>query len=145
MTVAAAGLGYADTTGARLGDVHSNTPIVSQGESVSATPRSCSRPGVLLDRDGTIVGDHGYVGSVNRVEFNQGATEAAHQPPAHHGVEDLSVSVGDHPPDRRLRRRPRRAAPARRYKSAGTGGGKGKPFIPATTAAAASASTAATG
>ena len=35
-----------------------------------------SRPGVLLDRDGTIIVDHGYVGSVDRVEFVAGAIEA---------------------------------------------------------------------
>lgn len=37
---------------------------------------SCSRPGVLLDRDGTIIVDHGYVGSVDRVEFIEGSPEA---------------------------------------------------------------------
>lgn len=37
---------------------------------------SFSRPGVLLDRDGTIIVDHGYVGSVDRVEFVDGAIEA---------------------------------------------------------------------
>jgi D,D-heptose 1,7-bisphosphate phosphatase len=38
----------------------------------------CSRrrPGVLLDRDGTIIVDHGYVGSVDRVDFIHGAPEA---------------------------------------------------------------------
>lgn len=35
-----------------------------------------NRPGVLLDRDGTIIADHGYVGSVDRVEFLDGAIEA---------------------------------------------------------------------
>jgi D,D-heptose 1,7-bisphosphate phosphatase len=35
-----------------------------------------ARPGVLLDRDGTIIADHGYVGSVERVEFIDGAIEA---------------------------------------------------------------------
>lgn len=35
-----------------------------------------TRPGVLLDRDGTIIVDHGYVGSVDRVEFIPGAAEA---------------------------------------------------------------------
>jgi histidinol-phosphate phosphatase family protein len=35
-----------------------------------------SRPGVLLDRDGTIIADHGHVGSVDRVEFLDGAIEA---------------------------------------------------------------------
>ncbi len=37
---------------------------------------SCSRAGILLDRDGTIIVDHGYVGSVDRVEFIAGAPEA---------------------------------------------------------------------
>jgi D,D-heptose 1,7-bisphosphate phosphatase len=32
--------------------------------------------GVLLDRDGTIIVDHGYVGSVDRIEFIAGAPEA---------------------------------------------------------------------
>ena len=34
------------------------------------------RPGVLLDRDGTIISDHGYIGSVDRVEFLDGAIDA---------------------------------------------------------------------
>lgn len=34
------------------------------------------RAGVLLDRDGTIIVDHGYVGSIDRVEFIPGAPEA---------------------------------------------------------------------
>lgn len=34
------------------------------------------RPGILLDRDGTIIVDHGYVGSVERVEFIEGAAGA---------------------------------------------------------------------
>jgi histidinol-phosphate phosphatase family protein len=38
--------------------------------------RSRSRPGILLDRDGTIIVDHGYVGSVDRVELIEGAAEA---------------------------------------------------------------------
>jgi D,D-heptose 1,7-bisphosphate phosphatase len=37
------------------------------------------RPGVLLDRDGTIIVDHGYVGSVDRVDFIDGAPEAIAQ------------------------------------------------------------------
>lgn len=40
----------------------------------AAVPRS--RPGILLDRDGTIIIDHGYVGSIDRVEFIEGAPEA---------------------------------------------------------------------
>jgi len=35
-----------------------------------------NRPGVLLDRDGTVIADHGYVGSVDRVEFLDGAIDA---------------------------------------------------------------------
>lgn len=38
-----------------------------------------SRPGILLDRDGTIIVDSGYVGSVDRVEFIAGAAEAIAQ------------------------------------------------------------------
>ena len=38
--------------------------------------RARPRPGVLLDRDGTIIVDHGYVGSVDRVEFIEGAASA---------------------------------------------------------------------
>lgn len=34
------------------------------------------RAGVLLDRDGTIIVDHGYVGTIERVEFIEGAAEA---------------------------------------------------------------------
>jgi D,D-heptose 1,7-bisphosphate phosphatase len=57
--------------------------MVSTGAGLSlagtGTPqaqRSCARPGILLDRDGTIIMDHGYVGSVDRVEFIDGAPEA---------------------------------------------------------------------
>jgi histidinol-phosphate phosphatase family protein len=35
-----------------------------------------NRSGVLLDRDGTIIADDGYVGSVERVEFLDGAIQA---------------------------------------------------------------------
>jgi histidinol-phosphate phosphatase family protein len=35
-----------------------------------------ARPGILLDRDGTIIVDHGYVGSIDRVEFIEGAPQA---------------------------------------------------------------------
>src|SRR5258708_1314081 len=44
--------------------------------SVNEPPASRLRPGILLDRDGTIIVDHGYVGSVDRVEFIEGAPEA---------------------------------------------------------------------
>jgi D,D-heptose 1,7-bisphosphate phosphatase len=39
-------------------------------------PKSRSRPGILLDRDGTIIVDHGYVGSIDRVDFIEGSPEA---------------------------------------------------------------------
>ncbi len=44
--------------------------------SVNEPPASRLRPGILLDRDGTIIVDHGYVGSVDRVEFIEGSAEA---------------------------------------------------------------------
>ena len=37
---------------------------------------SPGRPGILLDRDGTIIVDHGYVGTIDRVEFIDGAADA---------------------------------------------------------------------
>jgi histidinol-phosphate phosphatase family protein len=42
----------------------------------SQTFELAPQPGLLLDRDGTIIVDHGYVGSVDRVEFIEGAAEA---------------------------------------------------------------------
>jgi HAD superfamily hydrolase (TIGR01662 family) len=53
-----------------------NTALSSERVSMSGAGKECSRPGVLLDRDGTIIVDHGYVGSVDRVEFIDGAPEA---------------------------------------------------------------------
>jgi histidinol-phosphate phosphatase family protein len=57
--------------------------MISTGAGVSLTRAtvlkarsSCARPGILLDRDGTIIVDHGYVGSVDRVEFIEGSPEA---------------------------------------------------------------------
>lgn len=47
-----------------------------------ATPTahgSSPRPGILLDRDGTIIVDHGYVGTVDRVDFIDGAADAIAQ------------------------------------------------------------------
>jgi histidinol-phosphate phosphatase family protein len=38
--------------------------------------RHMRRPGVLLDRDGTIIEDSGYVGSIDRVRFIDGAIDA---------------------------------------------------------------------
>ena len=50
--------------------------LSGQSGSLLKARSSCSRPGVLLDRDGTIIVDHGYVGSVDRVEFIDGSPEA---------------------------------------------------------------------
>jgi D-sedoheptulose 7-phosphate isomerase/D-glycero-D-manno-heptose 1,7-bisphosphate phosphatase len=44
--------------------------------STLARPRPKTRSGILLDRDGTIIVDHGYVGSIDRVEFIDGSPEA---------------------------------------------------------------------
>jgi D-sedoheptulose 7-phosphate isomerase/D-glycero-D-manno-heptose 1,7-bisphosphate phosphatase len=46
------------------------------GSALKPRPNPRSRPGILLDRDGTIIVDHGYVGSVDRVEFIEGSSEA---------------------------------------------------------------------
>ena len=48
------------------------------GQSAATLPEqsSCSRSGILLDRDGTIIVDRGYVGSIDCVEFIEGAPEA---------------------------------------------------------------------
>jgi D-sedoheptulose 7-phosphate isomerase/D-glycero-D-manno-heptose 1,7-bisphosphate phosphatase len=53
-----------------------NTLLSRQGVSAPSPQSSRLRPGVLLDRDGTIIVDHGYVGSVDRVEFIEGSPEA---------------------------------------------------------------------
>jgi len=53
-----------------------NTALAGKSVPASGAERSCPRPGILLDRDGTIIVDHGYVGSVDRVEFIEGAPEA---------------------------------------------------------------------
>lgn len=50
--------------------------LAGEGVSMPRARMAYSRPGILLDRDGTIIVDHGYVGSVERVEFIEGAPEA---------------------------------------------------------------------
>jgi D-sedoheptulose 7-phosphate isomerase/D-glycero-D-manno-heptose 1,7-bisphosphate phosphatase len=47
-----------------------------QGGSPQETQGRRPRPGILLDRDGTIIVDHGYVGSVDRVDFIPGSAGA---------------------------------------------------------------------
>jgi D,D-heptose 1,7-bisphosphate phosphatase len=53
-----------------------NTVLDGLSTSLLEAQSVCSRPGVLLDRDGTIIVDHGYVGSVDRVQFIAGSAEA---------------------------------------------------------------------
>jgi D,D-heptose 1,7-bisphosphate phosphatase len=63
-------------TADRRGQPHADTASAADHVSTPGTWRRRPRPGVLLDRDGTIIVDHGYVGSVERVEFIDGAAEA---------------------------------------------------------------------
>ena len=52
------------------------TTTTTTAQPVPGTREAGGRPGILLDRDGTIIVDHGYVGSVDRVDFIDGAAEA---------------------------------------------------------------------
>lgn len=52
------------------------TTVVAGATRDVPVPGQGSRPGILLDRDGTIIVDHGYVGSTDRVDFIDGAPEA---------------------------------------------------------------------
>jgi histidinol-phosphate phosphatase family protein len=74
---AMAGLGKTDPVGSsRCRETHANTSPARGTRSERATRSSRPRSGILLDRDGTIIADHGYVGSIDRVEFIEGAPEA---------------------------------------------------------------------
>lgn len=53
-----------------------STLLGGQPGPVASAPAARPRPGILLDRDGTIIVDHGYVGSVDRVEFIEGSAGA---------------------------------------------------------------------
>jgi len=53
-----------------------STLLAGRSGSALQERRSVPRPGILLDRDGTIIVDHGYVGSVDRVEFIDGSAVA---------------------------------------------------------------------
>jgi histidinol-phosphate phosphatase family protein len=53
-----------------------STLLGGQSGSVRQDRGSLPRPGILLDRDGTIIVDRGYVGSVDRVEFIDGSAAA---------------------------------------------------------------------
>jgi D,D-heptose 1,7-bisphosphate phosphatase len=51
-------------------------PNADLADALLNAPRGNARPGILLDRDGTIIVDHGFVGTIERVEFIEGASEA---------------------------------------------------------------------
>jgi histidinol-phosphate phosphatase family protein len=76
MQSAGVGLATGDTVMSSPGETRLNASPGGQGVSIPDVRRTRSRPGVLLDRDGTIIVDHGYVGSVDRVEFIEGSAEA---------------------------------------------------------------------
>lgn len=65
---------------ALAGASHDNVTAAAQARSFASTlahhQARFPRPGVLLDRDGTIIVDYGYVGSVHQVNFIDGAAEA---------------------------------------------------------------------
>ena len=75
MKVALASLGGARHAGSVIsGETHKLSP--GRDGATHTGPQLRARPGTLLDRDGTIIVDHGYVGSIDRVEFIEGAPEA---------------------------------------------------------------------
>ena len=75
MTNATGGLSRAGD-GACLGEAHANPLPANTDMSMCTTDSTRRRSGILLDRDGTIIVDHGYIGSIDRVEFIEGAPEA---------------------------------------------------------------------
>ena len=75
MKVALADLADAGHGGSVISGETRELPAGRDG-STHTIPKVPPRPGILLDRDGTIIVDHGYVGSVDRVEFIAGAPEA---------------------------------------------------------------------
>ncbi len=77
MTAVVAGLNGAGPGGAvRPGEALAGVLPADRCGPTRTAPVPRSRPGILLDRDGTIIVDHGYVGSIDRVEFIEGAPEA---------------------------------------------------------------------
>jgi D,D-heptose 1,7-bisphosphate phosphatase len=77
VTAVVAGLDGAGQEGAaRPGEALAGASPVGRPGPAGTAPVPRSRPGILLDRDGTIIVDHGYVGSIDRVEFIEGAPEA---------------------------------------------------------------------
>ena len=77
MHAAPVDLGPADPAATACpGEVEPDASPDGGSQPMPGTSRSCSRAGILLDRDGTIIVDHGYVGSIDRVEFIEGSAEA---------------------------------------------------------------------
>ena len=60
----------------RPGELHTDPRSAGWSRSTYTSASSQPQPGILLNRDGTIIVDHGYVGSVDRIEFIEGAAEA---------------------------------------------------------------------
>jgi histidinol-phosphate phosphatase family protein len=56
--------------------VYGDASLAGPSRLMHAQQSTRVRPGILLDRDGTIIVDRGYVGSVDRVEFIDGAVDA---------------------------------------------------------------------
>ena len=68
-----AGLGDVGPAAApRPGEVDANTLLAGRSKLMYAEQGTHLRPGILLDRDGTIIVDHGYVGSVNQSSSSKG-------------------------------------------------------------------------
>jgi D-sedoheptulose 7-phosphate isomerase/D-glycero-D-manno-heptose 1,7-bisphosphate phosphatase len=77
MKVAPVGLGSDGTQAAPCpSEVRLDMLPSGPGKPTSRERALRPRPGILLDRDGTIIADHGYVGSVDRVDFIEGAPDA---------------------------------------------------------------------
>src|SRR5690348_543745 len=75
MKSAATGLGWDDTVKvSSTSEVRLDSPL--RGQNVAASAADSRRPGLLLDRDGTVIVDHGHVGSIDRVDFIEGSPQA---------------------------------------------------------------------
>jgi D,D-heptose 1,7-bisphosphate phosphatase len=75
MKSVASGLGPGGIVRSSPRGIRLSTSLGSQ-DGLASAQSSRSRSGILLDRDGTIIIDHGHVGSVDHVEFIDGSPEA---------------------------------------------------------------------
>lgn len=74
-------MGVTDSSGSGSRGIGAGTEggfVALQGEDrrPKRTQRCSARPGILLDRDGTIIVDHGYVGSPDQVQLIDGVAAA---------------------------------------------------------------------